>query len=295
MTTLADLGINANLAGRVEQRTRCPQCSQRERDDALGVNIETGAFHCFRCGFKGRAGGHYPAPRPLMRIDDPAVAQRKRERLRSTWRESVVLTHSKAHAVRQYLCARGLEEILREPPKALRAHPGLEYWDGTRSLGIFPAMIALFAGAAGDPVTLHATYLRADGCIKAQVPSPRKILGVPVRGATKGGAIHLHEPRYRVLGIAEGIESALSLHLLCKFPVWASFCADNLERVRLPENLRELHIGIDIDESGKGEKVAKGLAERVRRWQRRTRVVLWRPEIEGPGDLNDEVLRRRAM
>jgi hypothetical protein len=263
------------------------------KDDALGVNVETGAFHCFRCGWKGRAGGDCTAPRPALRIDDPAVRERKRGRLRSTWRESVPLTHPKAHATQQYLCARGLEEILREPPKVLRAHPGLEYWDGTRSLGIFPAMVALFAGATGDPVTLHVTYLRADGCAKAQVPSAKKILGVPVKGATKGGAIHLHEPRGGVLGIAEGIESALSLHLLEKFPVWASFCADNMERIRLPESLRELHIGVDVDPSGKGEQVARALADRVMRWRRRPKVTLWRPKIEGPGDLNDEVMRRR--
>jgi hypothetical protein len=291
MTTLVDLGITVRARGRAEQRVACPRCDHGSRDDALGINIESGVYHCFRCGWKGRAGGELVAP--IRRVNDPEVAARKRERLRATWRETVALDHPKARAVRAYLQARGLGEILRAPPHPLRAHPELEYWDRTRSLGRFPTMVALFHGAAGEPVTLHATYLRADGCAKAPVPAPKKILGVPQRGATKGGAIRLYEPRAGVLGIAEGIETALSLHLIKKIPVWASYCADNLERIRLPEGLRQLLIGVDLDESGKGRAVAEALAQRVMRWSPRTRVVYITPELDGPGDLNDE-LRKRA-
>jgi putative DNA primase/helicase len=96
------------------------------------------------------------------------------------------------------------------------------------------------------------------------------------------------------LGISEGIESALSLHLLQGLPVWASFCADNLARVHLPRDLRELHIGIDLDANGKGEQVAKDLAARVRKWSRRTKVYHVKPELKGPGDLNDELRQRRS-
>jgi putative DNA primase/helicase len=175
----------------------------------------------------------------------------------------------------------------------LRAHQGLEYWDGSRNLGRFPAMIALYHGTSGQPVTLHVTYLRGDGCAKAAVPSPKKILPVPIKGATAGGAIHLYEPKAGILGVAEGIESALSMHLLQKLPVWSSYCADNLPRAHLPKNLRELHIGIDVDTSGKGEKVAQSLADRIRKFSPQTIVFIVTPEVDGTGDLNDE-LRRRA-
>lgn len=231
--------------------------------------------------------------RPIARIDDPAIAARKRDRLRQTWRESVPLTHERARAVRAYLQSRALGDVLKRPPTVLRAHPGLTYWDGVNDLGRYPAMLALFHGAAGEPVTIHATYLRSDGCAKASVPSPKKILGVPVRGATRGGAIHLYDPRNGKIGISEGIESALSLHLLQGIPAWASFCADNLARVQLPRDLRELHIGIDLDQSGKGEQVAQALAARVRKGNRKIKVWFVKPDLEGPGDLNDE-LRRRA-
>jgi putative DNA primase/helicase len=195
--------------------------------------------------------------------------------------------------VRTYLESRALGEILTAPPAALRAHRELDYWDGSTNLGRFPAMVALYRSANGQPVTLHVTYLRSDGCAKASVPSPKKILAVPVRGATKGGAIHLYQPKAGILGIAEGIESALSMHLLQKLPVWSSFCADNLERAQLPAGLRELHIGIDIDANGKGEQVAQALAKRVRRFSPRTAVYIVTPEVDGVGDLNDELRRRR--
>jgi len=290
-----DLHIPIHVHGEIEQRVACPHCAKNDKDKTLGVNIISGVYHCFRCAFKGIAidgdEQRRPAFKAVPRIDDPAVAQRKRERLRQTWQACVPLAHSKAHAVRRYLETRALGEVLKNPPQVLRAHPSLVYWDGTRNVGTYPAMVALFHGASGSPVTLHITYLRADGCAKASVPSPKKIMGVPVRGATKGGAIHLQEPRNGVLGIAEGIESALSLHVLQNIPVWASFCADNLERVCLPSDLRELRIGVDIDKSGKGEAVAKALAKRVMKWSPRTRVFYIRPEVDGFGDLNDDLRR----
>jgi phage/plasmid primase-like uncharacterized protein len=293
-TALIALGIAVDPNGPEEQRVNCPRCATRANDDDdLGANIGTGVFSCFKCKWGGRVGGDITgSARPIARIDDPTIAERKRARLRQTWRATVSLTQVKSRAVRCYLESRALGAVLRNPPTAvLRAHPGLVYWDGASDFGTFPAMVALLHGAAGQPVTLHVTYLRADGCAKASVPNPKKILGVPIRGTTKGGAIHLHEPRAGILGIAEGVESALSLHLLKTIPVWASYCAGNLEHVRLPSGLREFYIGVDVDESGKGEQVARALAKRVRNWSPRTRTYYVRPELAGPGDLNDELRR----
>jgi hypothetical protein len=295
LDALSALGISARQTEDPEQRTTCPKCANGRSDRSLGVNTLDGRFHCFRCGWKGRAGGESDAPSgPIPRLDDPAIAQRKRERLRTIWRETVSLVHPKARGVRGYLHARALGDILQRPPRVLRAHPALEYWDGTCSLGRYPAMVALFHSSSGEPVTLHVTYLRNDGYVKAAVPAPKKILGVPEHGATKGGAIRLYDVAGNVLGVAEGIESALSLRLIRKIPVWASFCADNLERIRLPEGLRQIEIGVDLDESGKGQAVAEALAKRVVRWSPHTRVVYVKPEIDGLGDLNDE-LRQRAL
>jgi putative DNA primase/helicase len=193
-----------------------------------------------------------------------------------------------------YLETRALGDVLKAAPKVLRAHPGLEYWDRSRSLGRFPAMVALYQASDEHPCTLHVTWLRSDGCAKAAVPVPKKTLSVPKPGATKGGAIRLYPPRSGVLGIAEGIESALSLHLIRGIPVWSARCADNLEHIRLPSNLRRLEIGVDVDETGKGRQVAEALAERVCRFSPATKCYLIMPEIDGTGDLNDELQRKRT-
>jgi putative DNA primase/helicase len=284
----AELGITIKTNGSNEQRPPCPECGHV---GGFSVDVRSGKFRCFVCPLRGRVGDGKGFV-PIARFDDPAVAARKRERLQRVWKEALPLNHTDARAVRSYLESRALGEILNASPAVLRAHRGLEYWDGSKSLGRYPAMLALYHGAKGQPATLHATYLRSDGCAKASVPSPKKILPVPVKGATAGGAIHLYEPKEGILGIAEGIESALSMHLLQKLPVWSSYCADNLPRTRLPKTLRELHIGIDLDSSGKGEEAAQKLANRVLRMPRGPEVFFVRPEGTAPCDLNDELCRR---
>lgn len=293
---LAELGIVVQPRGPREQRVPCPRCDHGSRDDALGVNIETGLYHCFRCGWSGRAdSGETRSASSVARLDDPRRAERVRERLHEVWKASVPLTDGSAWPVRQYLALRGLQAILSAPPACLRAHASLKYFDtaARRELGAWPAMLALFSDRRGEPCTVHATYLRHDGSGKAPVGSPKKILGIAARGATRGGAIRLHAPEGGRLGVAEGIESALSLHLIRGIPVWSSYCAGNLEALALPCGLGELEIGVDVDEDGKGERSAQRLALRALREQPGLRVRLIVPEGEGPRDLNDE-LRSRA-
>lgn len=291
--TFADLGIAVREHGVIEQRVPCPQCNRGPGDDALGVNIQTGVFNCFRCRWKGRAGGEQNVA-PIRRADDPAIAQRNLERLRQTWEECVPLSHPDAAPVRRYLESRALEAILSDPPRVLRAHPRLEYWDvdTRRSLGRFPAMVGLYRAPDGRAVTLHRTWLRPDGSAKAAVPVQKKMM--PVIGSTKGGAIRLYPPRNGVLALSEGLESALSLHLIRGIPAWSAYCAGNLEYVHLPKGLRRLEIGVDVDESGTGRKSAEALAERVRRFSPATKIYLIMPEISGTGDLNDELQRRKT-
>ena len=201
---------------------------------------------------------------------------------------SYPLTERGARAGRAYLTSRGLAAVLQAPPSCLRVHPALPYYDGARRVGRYPALIARYQNPGGHLVAVHATYLRQDGCAKADVPSPKKILHAIEPGATKGGAIRLFPPT-NVLGIAEGIESALSLQVIHRMPVWAAYCADNLERVRVPQSLRELYIAIDVDESGRGAKAARALGARIRQWQPQTKCFLVTPFGNGPRDMNDEL------
>jgi hypothetical protein len=296
MSAFEALGIAIRPDGPVEQRLACPKCERGPRDDALGVNVESGAFHCFRCGWSGRASSGETRTASITRLDDPARAERVRQRLRQVWRASVALGHKATRPVQRYLEHRGLAAVVGLPMPALRAHPALAYYDGAahREVGRFPALLALLTDRAGRICTVHATYLRADGHAKAPVGNPKKILGTPIRGATRGGSIRLFAPSDGRLGVAEGIESALSLALIRRIPTWASYCADNLERICLPPGLRELEIGVDVDDSGAGERAARALAARVLRLQPSARVQLIFPDGTGPRDLNDELRLRNT-
>jgi hypothetical protein len=125
------------------------------------------------------------------------------------------------------------------------------------------------------------------------VPKQKKLMSVPVRGSTRGGAIRLYQPTFGVLGLSEGIENALSLRLLRGgIAVWSAYCADNLERIRLPPGLRELQIGVDLDASGRGEAALIALVSRLRKWPKPPRLIAIRPDLTGLGDLNDELRGR---
>jgi hypothetical protein len=62
------------------RRFRCPLCESRSR--CLGVELESGFWHCFRCGGKGRF-GEYSTPGFV-----PPPAPKKRNDWRRLWNES---------------------------------------------------------------------------------------------------------------------------------------------------------------------------------------------------------------
>jgi hypothetical protein len=49
-----------------------------------------------------------------------------------------------------------------------------------------------------------------------------------------------------VLGLAEGIETALSAMQLTGVPVWASLGGARLHRVELPPEVKEVHVFLDF-------------------------------------------------
>jgi putative DNA primase/helicase len=126
--------------------------------------------------------------------------------------------------------------------------------------GVFPAMLARIVSPTGELAGFHRTYLTTEGH-KAPVQEPRKMLSA-FQGATKGAAIRLY-PAGTVLGVAEGIETALACHVATDLPVWSTISAGGLASLVVPDAVQELVIFADNDKSETGEKAARTLARRM--------------------------------
>jgi phage/plasmid primase-like uncharacterized protein len=204
-------------------------------------------------------------PRPAPVIRDP---ERAKAAIARVWNESVPIAGTPAE---RYLEKRGIWRSNISP--VLRFHPGLTYWQGrppnARRLGVFPAMVAPVVNANREIVTLHRTFLDAQGN-KAQVPEVKKamLMCAPLNGA----AIPLF-PAGAVLGLAEGIETALACHAIARIPVWSTVNRVLLEQADLPECVRHVVIFADKDASRDGMLSAEAAAERFASQTRTVEVV----------------------
>lgn len=200
-------------------------------------------------------------PRPRERDRESVI-----EALNRVWQQSLNPTDRRASPLRAYLSRRGLSGA-RLDSEVVRFHPALGYWqrndrDEAELIGRFPAMVALVTGADGMPVTVHRTYLAADGR-KAPVAEPKKLMGYPGHRLV-GGAIRLTAPG-PVLGVAEGIETALAVHRRTGMPVWSAVSAGLLARLEPPAGTSLVVVWADRDRSGAGEAAALSLRERLLR------------------------------
>lgn len=110
-----------------------------------------------------------------------------------------------------------------------------------------PGLVALVTHLSGEPMSLHRTWVNADGT-KAAIEPPRMLLG----GHRKaGGVIRLwpDEALTQGLAIAEGIESALSLAQAFQ-PAWALITAGNLAKFPRLAGVESLTIAVDHDDAG---------------------------------------------
>jgi phage/plasmid primase-like uncharacterized protein len=180
-------------------------------------------------------------------------------------------------AAEAYLAGRGLQ-VPGTPD--LLFHRDLTYWD-TRTG--YPALIAIVRNAAGQQIAIHRTYLAVDRSGKADVPKPRMMLGSVAGSAVRLGAVG----ERGVIGIAEGIETALSvMHACPALPVWAALSSGNLEQVMLPPEITRVVLLADHDGEGVGLEAAERAAARFHAEGRR----VWIAHPPGPGDDFNDLL-----
>lgn len=159
---------------------------------------------------------------------------------RHLWHQSEEVTQD--GPVDRYLKRR---TCIAEIPLNLRYKPEMAYknQDGTHSA--YPAMIAHVQDADGRTVSVHRTYLTDEGC-KADVPTPKQVSGI----LPPGSAVRLYIPSEK-LGIAEGIETAISAAKAFNVPVWAALSANGLASWMPPSGVKEVIIFGDNDEPGR--------------------------------------------
>jgi putative DNA primase/helicase len=187
------------------------------------------------------------APKPTM------TPEKRRDVLRDTYRATQPI--QPGDLAHKYLESRHVDELIY--PAALRFAPKLRDGEG----GLRPAMIAM-VGVHGEakPVSMHRTFLAADGSAKAEMGAPRKMMPGEL---PEGACVMLSEYTGGPLGIAEGIETAMSASALWSLPVWSAINANLLEKWTPPEGCTEVAIFGDNDPKFGGQAAAYSLAHKL--------------------------------
>ena len=276
----------------------CPLCGGEDRwrfDDRGG----RGTWFCNRCG----SGSGVDLVMRFMGLDfrdakaeiekhigeapqAPIKADRTQssDRFVAQWRDGMRLDgHDPAS---RYLAKRGIVQRTWSP--MLRFVERAVYHDEeTKQRSYHPAMLALFVDAEAGARTVHYTYLTSAGD-KAAVPKVKKLAPCKVPA---GGAVRLASSAAR-MGIAEGVETALSASIIFGMPVWATLSSARLIKWQPPVTAREIVIFGDNDDSFGGQNAAFSLAYRLRSDGYRVEVEI-PPDVET--DWNDVLQADEAV
>ncbi|WP_425298893.1 DUF7146 domain-containing protein, partial [Pseudomonas duriflava] len=190
-----------------------------------------------------------------------STSDRKSLNVERHWRESLPLTSALAEPARLYLQAckvlpRGGADWLDND--CVRFHPAFPYWDTVTEvdmktgeeretiaeIGKFPALVCAIVDNRGEILTLHRTYLSSTGG-KADVESPRKMMPVPEGKSIRGAAIQMGTPVEGVLGVADGLETALSAYRATGIATWSTVNATLLEGFTPPAGVHTVLVWAD--------------------------------------------------
>ncbi|AGW91519.1 hypothetical protein N234_15930 [Ralstonia pickettii DTP0602] len=257
-------------------RITCPACGRGDRDKTLGLTIKAGGkgvAHCFRCAFTA-------SYRPDCGTRQQAAAKPRIQAV--TTKKHTVLSD---YGCDLWNACKPLSGVAVAYLKArrccippvdgdLRYHPVLKHPSGYTG----PALVGLITCAVTrQPLSLHRTWVQADGR-KAEVDPQRMVLA---GHGKQGGVIRLwpDEAVTHGLGVAEGIETALSL-AWAYAPVWACIDAGNLKGLPVLPEVECLIIGADNDPAG-----APAASQCAQRWAGAGREVLVTRQSQN--DLND--------
>lgn len=263
----------------------CPAHDDRTPSLSVKLGHKAILFHCFAgCSTADVIAALDRVGVRTRDLFDPtriAVAERyspdrATDNARRLWQDARALAESPAAT---YLKSRGLAHL----PSALRFLERTPL--GPKgNVKFLPAMLAAVTNEAGL-IAVHRTFLEPTRPALARFERPRRALG-----SLGIGAVRLAPPSDGRLGLAEGIETALSVMVLFTIPCWATLGNERFGLVAIPESVRELHLFVDHDAGGRvaTERALKAYAHPDRRIL--TRV----PETPG-FDWNDVLQARQTL
>lgn len=259
-----------------EHRITCPACGRGAKDkNIFGLTIKpngTGIGRCFRCNYVETYTPDNTQVRRPPTIKASATTGQKHTTL-SDWGHALWRECRPVHGVaRQYLEHR---HCWVPPYGDLQCHPALRHPNGY----VGPALVGLITDVlTNEPLSLHRTWITPTG--KAALDAPRLLLA---NHEIKGGVIRItpDDEVGALLGIAEGIETALSL-AWTPLHVWACIDAGHLGAFPALAGINELVIAVDQDDAG--FKAAAACADR---WVAAGKTVYLTKQKNN--DLNDEL------
>jgi len=219
--------------------------------------------------------------RPQMQLgNDDGIRQRHALAL---WHEA---RNPHDTIVATYLRGRGLE-LPDDAGKVIRFHPRCPFNPGHFE----PCMLALVRAIISDaPQAIQRTALNPDGTAQKSADGKTARL---TYGPLRGGAIKLtaDENLTLCLGVAEGVETALSMRLCEDFgptPVWSLVSAGGFTWLPPLSGIETLWIGADNDPTGQ-----QRAAELAKRWAEAGHEVLTITPRAAGADINDLAGRQR--
>lgn len=282
----------------------CPLCGGRDRftfDD----KFKAGNFYCRHCGtgdgfvllsrflkitpvkalhFVERWCGIDRFPDETFRLGLSLNKENEEQKIAThlrIWQQAQPLREN--DVAWRYLVKRGIDPT--SCGQELRYHSGLEYHDETGNKSHHPALISRMTDKNGIVTAVHRTYLTNQGQ-KANVGQPKKMTS----GATNGAVVQI-APATAVLGIAEGVETALAASELFSLPVWATIGAENLARFEaVPDTVSHVIIFSDNDRNFVGQAAAFTLAKRL---VRKNRTVDVKVPVQQGTDWLDVLVDRK--
>lgn len=212
-------------------------------------------------------------------IDTSIMAQETNitpETLRKIFKESSPA--KKGDPVHRYLLSRGLHSM----PAMLRCG---KLWEAETKKEC-DTMLAVFSLPDGEAATMHRTFLGNAG--KLDIEHPKRFL--PTLKPLAGGSVRLYDAG-PILGVAEGLETAIACHEQYSIPVWATIGTSMMATFEPPKEVEKLIVFSDNDENYAGQRAAYKLANRTV-IDKKIPVSVEVPELPGE-DFLDEIARAK--